>query len=128
MNTAVAPKTAPVEESLGIAECYVKAGCDYLQVSTGIQDIDFIEHDESLPYNRIAALGVMFHEHFKGIVPVSCVNGIRTPEQVHYLLDNDLRNATAAKPAAGDRNMPISVPLSFLLMRSMHMWRSRAGI
>ncbi|MBO4900690.1 MAG: NADH:flavin oxidoreductase [Lachnospiraceae bacterium] len=79
-----------VEESLGIAECYVKAGCDYLQVSTGIQDIDFIEHDDSLPYNKIAALGVKFHDHFKGIVPVSLVNGIRTPEQVHYVLENDL--------------------------------------
>ena len=79
-----------VDESIGIAEYYVKAGCDYLQVSTGIQDIDFIEHDDSLPYNRVAALGVIFHDHFRGIVPVSLVNGIRTPEQVHYLLDNDL--------------------------------------
>ena len=47
-------------------------------------------HEETLPYNRIAALGVAFHGHFKGIVPVSLVNGIRTPEQVHYLLENDL--------------------------------------
>ena len=31
-----------------------------------------------------------FHEHFKGIVPVSCVNGIRTAELARYLLENDL--------------------------------------
>ena len=78
------------EESLGIAECYVKAGCDYLQVSSGIQDVSSLPHDERLPYNRVAALGVLFHEHFKGIVPVSCVNGIRTPEQARYLLENEL--------------------------------------
>ena len=79
-----------VEESIGTAECYVKAGCDFLQVSTGIQDISALPHDESLPYNRAAALGVAFHEHFRGAVPVSLVNGIRTPEQVRWLLANDL--------------------------------------
>lgn len=79
-----------VEESLGIAECYVKAGCDYLQVSCGIQYTAFLPHDDSLPYNRIAGLGVTFHEHFRGRVPVSLVNGLRTPEQVQYLLGNDL--------------------------------------
>ncbi|MBO2515778.1 MAG: NADH:flavin oxidoreductase [Clostridiales bacterium] len=79
-----------VEESIGIAEHYVKAGCDYLQVSCGIQDTKDLPHDDSLPYNRIAGLGVIFHEHFKGVVPVSLVNGIRTPEQVKYLLENEL--------------------------------------
>ena len=79
-----------VEESIGIAEQYVKAGCDYLQVSNGIQDVSTLPHDENLPYNRIASLGVAFHQHFRGIVPVSLVNGIRTPDQVYYLLENDL--------------------------------------
>ena len=79
-----------VEDSIGTAEWYVKAGCDYLQVSNGIQDVSGLPHDEGLPYNRVAALGVAFHEHFKGIVPVSLVNGIRTPEQVRYLLGNGL--------------------------------------
>ena len=78
-----------VEESIRTAECYVKAGCDYLQVSNGIQDISGLPHDDSLPYNRVAALGVAFHDHFKGRVPVSLVNGIRTPEQVRYLLENE---------------------------------------
>ncbi len=79
-----------IEESIGTAECYVKAGCDYLQVSSGIQDTSALLHVESLPYNKIAALGVAFHDHFRGVVPVSLVNGIRTPEQVRYLLENDL--------------------------------------
>ncbi len=79
-----------VEESIRTAEFYVGAGCDYLQVSNGIQDVSTLPHDDSLPYNRIAALGVAFHRHFKGTVPVSLVNGIRTPAQVRYLLENDL--------------------------------------
>ena len=79
-----------VKEAMLTAECYVNAGCDYLQVSNGVQDIRSLPHDESLPYNRIAALGVAFHAHFRGRVPVSVVNGIRTPEQVRYLLENDL--------------------------------------
>ena len=79
-----------VEESLRVAECYVEVGCDYLQVSNGIQDISGLPHDEALPYNRVAALGVAFHDHFRGRVPVSAVNGILTPEKARYLLENDL--------------------------------------
>ena len=52
-----------VEESIRTAEYYVKAG---------------------------SGLGIAFHDHFRRIVPVSLVNGIRTPEQVRYLLENDL--------------------------------------
>jgi len=79
-----------VKEAIEIAEYYVAAGCDYLQVSCGIYGLDEVEHDENLPYNRIASLGVKFHEHFKGRVPVSCVNGLRNVEVVKYLFDNDL--------------------------------------
>lgn len=79
-----------VEEAILISEYYVKAGCDFLQVSCGIYGLEEVQHDESLPYNRIASLGVKFHEHFKGRVPVSCVNGIRSKEVAKYLFDNDL--------------------------------------
>lgn len=79
-----------VEEAPLIAEEYVKAGCDYLQVSCGIGSFDQIQHDENLPYNKIAALGVLMHEHFKGRIPVSTVNGFRTVEQVRYMFENDL--------------------------------------
>lgn len=79
-----------VEEAPLVAEYYVAAGCDYLQVSCGIADFNQIEHDENLPYNKIAHLGVLMHEHFKGRIPVSTVNGFRTVEQVRYMFDNDL--------------------------------------
>lgn len=79
-----------VSESLEIAQYYVDAGCDYLQVSCGIGEFDDAPYDESLPYNNIAALGVHMHDHFKGRVPVSTVNGLRTVEIVRYMLDNDL--------------------------------------
>lgn len=79
-----------VEESVAVARCYVEAGCDYLQVSNGLASQEALEHDDSLPYNRVASLGVRLHEVFRGVVPVSCVNGLRTPEQVKYLLENEL--------------------------------------
>lgn len=79
-----------IEESLDIAEYYVKSGCDYLQVSCGIGEFNMMPHDESLPYNRIAALGVLMHEHFKGRVPVSTVNGFRDVEKVRYMFEHDL--------------------------------------
>jgi len=79
-----------IEDSITVAECYVAAGCDYLQVSCGIGEFKDMAHDESLPYNRIAALGVRMHEHFKGRVPVSVVNGFRTVEKVRYMFEHDL--------------------------------------
>jgi len=79
-----------VAESIQVAECYVSSGCDYLQVSCGIGKFDDVPYDESLPYNKIAALGVYVHDHFKGRVPVSAVNGLRTVEKVRYMIENDL--------------------------------------
>ena len=79
-----------VAEAIAIAEEYVKAGCDYLQVSTGIEWEDPTLEESKEPYNTICSLGVKFHEHFKDRVPVSCVNGINTPEIVKYLIENDL--------------------------------------
>lgn len=37
---------------------YVAAGCDYLQVSCGIGEFNDMPLDESLPYNKIAALEI----------------------------------------------------------------------
>lgn len=79
-----------VAEAISIAECYVNSGCDYLQVSSGIGDFSDVPYDEALPYNKIAALGVYMHEHFKGKIPVSCVNGLRNVEVVHYMLNKEL--------------------------------------
>lgn len=79
-----------IEDSLKIAENYVSAGCDYLQVSCGIGEFNDMPLDEGIPYNKIAALGVLMHDHFKGRVPVSTVNGLRTVQMVKYMFDNDL--------------------------------------
>ena len=79
-----------VNDAKHVAELYVAAGCDYLQVSCGIAKFDDVPYDESLPYNKIAALGVDMHRYFAGKVPVSTVNGLRTVESVRYMLDNEL--------------------------------------
>ena len=94
-----------LEAAISIGEEYVRSGCDYLQVSTGIEwdDPTLEENDE--PYNLICSLGVRFHEHFKGRTPVSCVNSIFEPSQVRYLIENeltdtvDLARAILADPA-----------------------------
>ena len=88
-TTGIEPDIAA---AIGVAEEYVKAGCDYLQVSTGIDEWDdaTIVKDDTRPYNDICYLGVRFHEHFKGRVPVSCVNSLMEPSQVKYLIENDL--------------------------------------
>lgn len=79
-----------IDEAIIVAEEYVAAGCDYLQVSSGIGEFKDLELDEGVPYNKIAALGVLMHEHFKGRIPVSAVNGFRTVETVKYMFENDL--------------------------------------
>lgn len=78
------------EEAIKTAEYYVSAGCDYLQVSCGVHDAGDYSRDASLLCTPIAALGVRMHEHFRGRVPVSCVNGILSPETARYLVENDL--------------------------------------
>ena len=87
-TTGIEPDIAT---AINIAEEYVKAGCDYLQVSTGIEEWkDPTLKEEGEPYNLICKLGVRFHEHFKGRIPVSCVNSIFEPELANYLIENDL--------------------------------------
>ena len=87
-------RTAGIEPDIAtaiiISEEYVKVGCDYLQVSTGIEWEDPTVDENNEHYNKYCSLGVSFHEHFKGRVPVSCVNGINNPEMIKYLIENDL--------------------------------------
>lgn len=90
----ISVRTAGIEPdvatAINVAEEYVKAGCEYLQVSTGIEWDDPTLKEEGKPYNLVCELGVRFHDHFRGRVPVSCVNGIYEPEQARYLIENDL--------------------------------------
>ena len=97
--------TAEGIENREMADEFRRIGCDYLQVSTGIvwEDPTLAEHEA--PYNLICEMGIRFHEHFRGRVPVSCVNSIFTPEQIKYLIENelvdtvDLGRAILADPA-----------------------------
>lgn len=79
-----------IEEAKEIAEAYVASGCDYLQVSCGIGEIESVPYEDGASYNKIAALGVEMHKHFAGRVPVSTVNGLRDVEIVRYMIENNL--------------------------------------
>ena len=87
-----------------IAEEYVKAGADYLQISDGIGPSE-AEYPEGYPYGRVCWLGIQVHEHFRGRVPVSVVNGIITPEQARTLIDQDLADTVdSARALLADPN------------------------
>ncbi len=78
-----------LEDAIAVAEEYIKAGCEYLQVSAGIASFDDIKsfHDEKV--SAFQSLGVYFKEHFNGRVPVSCVGGLTEPEQIEYLIEKE---------------------------------------
>ena len=78
-----------VEDSIAVAEEYVKAGCDYLQVSNGVASLENLPKHSEERIAGIQSLGVYFHEHFKDRVPVSCVGGLNEGTQIRYLLEND---------------------------------------
>jgi len=104
----VSARTTGAEPTLGeawaIADAYIDAGADYLQVSSGIGPEDVLYPDD-LPYNRIAWLGVQMHDHVQGRVPVSVVNGILKPEQARYLIDNKLADTIdSARALLADPN------------------------
>lgn len=78
-----------IEEAWAIADAYIAAGADYLQVSTGIGPEE-IEYPEGLPYNQIVWYGTRMHNHVKGRVPVSVVNGILNPDLACRLIEEEL--------------------------------------
>lgn len=81
---------ATLEDAIKVAEEYVKAGCDYLQVSTGMSDLDDVESIEGYDLDKVPLLGVHFKKHFAGRVPVSSVGGLNNPEVIKTLIENDL--------------------------------------
>ena len=78
-----------LEEAWSIAEAYIEAGIDYLQVSAGIGPEE-INCPEGLPYSLYSLVCTKLHEYVKGRVPVSVVHNILEPELASYLIDNDL--------------------------------------
>lgn len=77
-------------DAIEVAEEYVKAGCEYLQVSTGMSNLDDLPEFKGGEVDKVPALGIYYKEHFKDRVPVSSVGGLNTPESVKYLIENDL--------------------------------------
>lgn len=78
-----------LEHAWAIADEYIAAGVDYLQVSGGIGP-DEVICPEGLPYNHIVWYGTQMHHYVDGRVPVSVVNGILKPEQACLLIDQGL--------------------------------------
>ena len=78
-----------LEDAIAVAEEYVKAGCDYLQVSSGMSSLETVAPFRDNRVTDIQSLGAYFKDHFNGRVPVSCVGGLTEPEQIHYLIENE---------------------------------------
>jgi len=78
-----------LDEAWSIADAYMDAGVDYLQVSSGIGP-DVMDYPEGLPYNRFLWAGTRMHSHVNGRVPVSVVNGILEPELARFLIEEGL--------------------------------------
>ena len=72
---------------ISYAKRFEAAGADMLHVSAGFvnkppADMSYEQNDN---YNWIAGMGIEIKKHVG--VPVVAVNGIRTPEQAHYILE-----------------------------------------
>jgi NADPH2 dehydrogenase len=88
-----------LESSIEIARRLEKAGLDLLHVSTGMTT--FLGMDtgeapqvpEDFKYNWIVYGGTEIKKNVN--IPVIVVNGIRTPEQASYLVENGLADFTA---------------------------------
>ena len=78
-----------LEDAIGVAEEYVKAGCEYLQVSTGLSSLDGLKAFKDEAVQDVRSLGAFFKEHFDGRVPVSCVGGIKEPAEIIYLIEKE---------------------------------------
>lgn len=88
-----------LQESIKIARSLEKAGVDLIHVSTGmtsaIKTLPPEQHrvPEGFPYNWVVYGGTEIRKKVK--VPVIVVNGIRTPEQANYLIENNLADFVA---------------------------------
>jgi NADPH2 dehydrogenase len=82
-----------------IARALEKAGVDMLHISTGMTTLSSSELDEPFPvpesfdYNWVVYGGTEIKKRVE--VPIIVVNGIRTPEQAVYLVENNLADFTA---------------------------------
>jgi 2,4-dienoyl-CoA reductase-like NADH-dependent reductase (Old Yellow Enzyme family) len=109
-----------VEHAVDVAKEYVEAGCDYLQISHGIDSFSIKLKDENEPYSDLCALGVNFHKVFGACkkpgteepvhIPISCVGGLLTPERVQYIIENDLADTVdLARGILADPQFPNAI-------------------
>ncbi|MBO5826407.1 MAG: NADH:flavin oxidoreductase [Treponema sp.] len=78
-----------LQKSIEVAEEYVKAGAEYLQVSSGMTSLATLEPFEDSKVSDIQSLGAYFKKHFNGRIPVSCVGGLKDAAQIKYLIENE---------------------------------------
>ena len=96
-----------VQHAVDVAREYVEAGCDYLQVSHGIDSFQVKLKGESEPYSDLCALGVNFKAVSGLKVPVSCVGGLLTPELIKYIVEKDLADTVdLARGILADPQLP----------------------
>jgi NADPH2 dehydrogenase len=83
-----------LETSITMAKKFESMGMDYLHVSTGFDNTRINEEvPEDFPCNWIVYGATKIKENVT--IPVIAVNSIKTPEEVHYLIDNNLVDLVA---------------------------------
>lgn len=80
-------------EGIAIAKALESKGVDLLHVSAGIPGENIPEPPKDFPYNWIVYCGTEIKKEVK--IPVIVVNGIRTPEQAAYIIENKLADFVA---------------------------------
>lgn len=80
-------------EGVEIAKALEAKGVDLLHVSAGISGENIPEPPKDFPYNWIVYCGTEIKKQVK--IPVIVVNGIRTPEQASYIIENNLADFVA---------------------------------
>jgi len=82
-----------LEDSIEIAKLLAAAGIDLLHVSAGMTTKEHPVAPVDFPYNWIVFCGTEIKKHVK--IPVITVNGIRTPKQAAFLIENELADFVA---------------------------------
>lgn len=88
-----------LQTSIEIAKLFEKTGVDLLHVSSGmfgpseVDSADLPEIPQDFNYNHIVYGGTEIKKNIN--IPVIVVNGIKTPEQASYLVENNLADFVA---------------------------------
>ena len=82
-----------LDDGVEIGKTLEACGVDILHVSAGFSDDTTPPVPDGFPYSWIAYCGIEIRKNVN--IPVIVVNGIRTPKQASYLLDNNLADFAA---------------------------------